>query len=450
MMKNVRSIVSLRIPAVLFCIASLARGASPLPDLASRRLLNDLQVTVAPAPAMGGEMTIGLIVRYGSAFDPEGKAGLANLLSRMFLKATLDKNQKDIQDELANLGATIEIKCDWDGFRFLLKGQSATYERALLLLYQIVGEAKFNEADFAQVKQSLLQELKKPFDPDRRIRAQFDNVLFDGTTYGRPPEGTPISIAGTALGDVLHFYHKFFSPGQASLLIVGDVPAPAVLQKVSRIWGVWVRVDDVPFTFAQPRTPAGRQIFLDDDPNSPAAQFIIGNLFPSREEPAYVSALLAARILQQRLTALLPTSLLTVGSEGRRMTSPFYVQGQAAVDQVVDQIKKIQAAAQKMKNEAVSNDELSAAQKQVTDAFNRALGTTDGLCNILLDAELYRLGNNYAVLFPDQVRKCDAESIKEAANAWIIPGGEVLLMRGPVETLKPLLTPLGSFQKLPR
>jgi zinc protease len=425
-----------------------AQGTTPLPEHAYKRLLNDLSVTVAPTPQMGDSMAIGLVVRYGSAFDPEGKGGLANLLSRMFLKATTDYSQKDIQDELADLGASIEVKCDWDGFRFLLRGQSSSFERALLLLYQIAGEAQFIEADFVAERQSIIQDLQKTADPRKRIRSQLDSVLFGGTTFGRPLEGTVASVSAITLGDVRFFYRKFFSPGQASLEIVGNVPASLVMQKATRIWGIWVRAEDVPFTFSPPRNLAGRKIYLEDDPNSPAAQFIIGAFSPSREDPVYASTLLAARILQERLNNLLPTSLLTVGSEGRRKPGSFYVQGQAAADQAIDQIRKIESAVKEMKKTPVSNSELSAAQKLLIEEFNQGLNSTDGLCNLMLDVDLYRLGSNYAVSFPDQIRQCNEEAVKQAANSWIFPGGEILLMRGPIGTLKPLIEPLGAFQML--
>jgi len=69
----------------------------------------------------------------------------------------------------------------------------------------------------------------------------------------------------------------------------------------------------------------------------------------------------------------------------------------------------------------------------------------------MLDAELYRLGSNYAVTFPEQIRRCDEESVKQAAKEWMFPGGgEILLIRGPIEALKPLIAPLGSFQMLHR
>ncbi len=430
------------------CIPALAQKPVPLPELTSKRLLNDLHITVASNPSLGDNMTIGLVVRYGAAFDPSDKGGLAHLVSRMFMRATDDKTSKGIQEELRYLGATLDIQCDWDGFRFILNGQSAKYERALLLLYQIIAEAQFNEADFKVVKESILQDLQKPPDPRQRIHRQLDSVLFGGTTYGRPIEGDSRTVANITLGDVRGFYHKFFSPGSASLLVVGFINPNLVLPRATRIWGIWVQNEDVPFTFIPPRKPAGRQIYLEDDPGSPAAQFIIGNLFPRREDPGFGNAMLTAQILQERLTKMLPTSLLTVGYDGRRMASPFYVQGQAAADQAADQLQHIREAANDLKSNPVSKEELDVAQQKVIADFNRELSTSAGICNILLDAELYKLGSNYAVLFPDQIRRCDIESIKEAANNYIFPSGEVILIRGPESILKPALEPLGNTRQL--
>ncbi len=433
---------------LLCSIPAESQQASPLPDLSTRRLLNDLQVTVAKAPHMGEDMAIGLVVRYGAYFDPAGKGGVANLLSRMFLKAAVDKTAKDIQDELAYLEANIDVRCDWDGFRFILSGQSSKVERSLLLLYQVIGEVQFNDADFAAVKQSVLEEMKKASDPRQRIHSQFENVLFGGTSHARPMEGTIRSVSAITLGDLRFFYNKFITPNQASLIIVGNVAAREVLRRASRIWGVWIRKDEIPFTFVQPLKPAGRQIFIEDDPSSPAAQFIMGNLFPPREDPAYGSALLAAHIFQERLTKALPTSLLTVGNAGRRMASPFYVQGQAAAEQAVEQVLRIESVAEEMKLAAVTGEELEAARNKVMDEFNRDLGSAEGLCGIMLDAELYRLGSNYASMFPEQIRRLNADAVKQAAKSFLFPDGEVLLVSGPGATLKPVLSPLGTLKPL--
>jgi zinc protease len=443
-----RNLVILMVLTV-FCAGQLtAQSNVQLPELSYKRLLNGLQVTVAETPYLDDTVTIGLVLRYGSAFDPANKGGLADLVSRMFMKATAERTAQDIQDELAYLGATIEIQCNWDGFRFLLKVHNSQYERSLLLLHQVIGEAQFHQDDFASVKEEILGELAKKGDPRQQIYSLFENVLFKDTTYGRPLIGTPETIKNIKLGDVRYFYHRFFSPSEASLLIVGNVPASVVLQRASRIWGVWIRKEEVPFTFLPPSAPKGHQIFVKDDPESPAAQFILGGLFPPRGNPVYENALLASRILQERLTNLLPTSLLTVGSQGRRMTGPFFVQGQSAAEQAVDEIQKILGAVQEMSTSPISGDELAEAQKQLIDEFMRELNTTEGICNIMLDAELYRLGSNYGANFADSIRRCDTAAVQQTAADWILPEGAVLLLMVPADTLKPALERLGTFHLL--
>lgn len=432
----------------LFCLEGRSQQTPVFPELAYKRLLNDLQVIVASTPDAGDKMTIGLVVRYGSSFDPSDKGGLTNLLTHMIGRATMDQTAKDIQDELSYQGASLEAECDWDGIRFFVHAPSSQYERAILLLYRVVGEAVFTEDDLAKAKEEVLQETERPVDPRQRIRTQLETTLFRGTTYGRTLMGSRASLQNVTVGDLRLFSRRFFSSGSASLAVVGAVPAPQVLQKATRIWGVWVRKDDVPFTFLPPREPASRNVFLEDDPNSPAAQFILGGLWPRRDDPSFYPAVLGARILQDRLTKTLPTSLLTVGAEARRLPGLFYVQGQAAADQTVGEIRKVLDVVETLKISGVTPEELAEAQSRWIQEFNNNLASIDGICKSILDSELYRLGVNFATSFPDLVRRANADMVKETAKEWVYPGGVLILVRGPSATLKPSLETLGTVQPI--
>jgi predicted Zn-dependent peptidase len=221
-----------------------------------------------------------------------------------------------------------------------------------------------------------------------------------------------------------------------------------VLQRATRIWGVWVRKDEIPFTFLPPRRPAARTVLVEDDPGSPAAQFILGSLWPQREDPAHYSATLAARVLQERLTKALPTSLLTVGAEGRRMTGPFYIQGQAAADQVVGEIRRILEAVEGLKEAPPSPEELEEARKGWLAEFEAALASPDGVCSTILDSELYRLGTNYAAGFAGLLAAVDPEAVQASAKDWVLPGGVIILVRGSMAALKPQLEQLGLPQQV--
>ena len=425
-----------------------AQSADAIPDLNSRRLLNDLQVTVASTKQFGNSITMGLVLRYGASFDPEEKGGLTHLVTRMLMKATVARSEQDIRNEIESLGASIDISFDWDGIRILLRSPSAGFERALLFFYQVICEARFEEVDFNTVKQTILDELQRPPDPRRRIQRQFESALFQGTTYDRPLEGTPESVSAITLGDVRYHYRRFFSPNQAALKIVGNVEAAAAQRQVARIWGLWVRNDEIPFTFTRPRNISGREIHVENDRESPAAQFLLGGMFPRHEDPDYINALLAARILEDRINKLMPTSLLTVAAEGRRLASPFYIQGQAAVDQVIDQLRDTLAVIDEMKQMPTTTEEIAAARQKMLDEFNGKLRSPDGLCNILLDAELYRLGSNYISFFLDRVRRSEVDAVRKATAAWFFPDGELILIRGSLPLLKTGLDSLGTIQLL--
>lgn len=428
--------------------AALAQKPPVLPEINSKRLLNELQVIVANPPQAGDSLTVALVVRYGAIYDPSDKGGLANLVSRMFFRASLDRTRKDFQDELALLGATVDAACDWDGMRFTLRGQSIAVERSLLLLYQAVGEALFTEEDLAQVKTEILQQIEGPADPRQRIRVQFEDALFRGTSYGRPLIGTAASVRNIGIGDVRLFYRRYFSPGAATLVVVSSAPPQLVLQRSARIWGVWVKKDDVPFTFLPPTVPAARTVMAEDDPTSPAAQFILGGLWPRRDDPAYYTATLASHILQDRLTRALPTSLLTVAAEGRRMPGPFYIQGQAAADQASGEIRKILSAVEELKTAPVTSEEVAEAKKRWIAEFSNRLETPEGICSVLLDAELYRLGTNYAASFADLVQSFDPDAVQAAAREWVLPGGVIILARGSMAVLKTPLESLGAIQPI--
>jgi zinc protease len=439
-------VLSLSLPSWIPPV-SAAQSAAALPELATKRLMNGLQIIVASTPERGDEMTIGWLLRYGSAFDPASKAGLAYVVSQMLSRATTDRSRKDIQDELAFLQASLDIRCDWDQTEILLRGRSSTYERALLLLYQIVGEAVFRPEDLEEVKAERLAQLGRPEDPRQRIRSLFERELFAGTTYGRPQRGSAATLQNIGLGDVKFFYHRFFTSDEAALVFTGSTPSPEVLQKATRIWGIWVRKEAVPFTFLPPRPPATRTVVIDNDPQSLAAQFIMGGLWPQRGEAGYYAAELATRVLQERLTKALPTSLLTVGSEGRRLPGPFYIQGQAAADQAPAEIQKILATVDSVKESGCTPQELDAARSSWLAEFRKSLATTEGVCVRLLEAELYRLGTNYLVSFDESLGRIDADGVKEAAKEWLLPGGALLLVRGPAATLRTGLANFGTLRE---
>jgi predicted Zn-dependent peptidase len=128
------------------------------------------------------------------------------------------------------------------------------------------------------------------------------------------------------------------------------------------------------------------------------------------------------------------------------MPGPFYIQGQAAAEQAVSEIKKVLEVVEEFRNAGMSPDELAGVQKQWIEEFHKTLESTETLCNVLLDAELYRLGNNYASNFAEVVKRNNPDKMKEAVKEWIFPGGVLIYVRGPAVNLRSDLESLGPVR----
>ncbi len=116
----------------------------------------------------------------------------------------------------------------------------------------------------------------------------------------------------------------------------------------------------------------------------------------------------------------------------------------------IGEIAKIMDAVDSFKDSVVSAEEATKAQDQWIEEFSKAIGSTEGICSALLDAELYRLGVNYLATFPDFVRRSDPSMIKDAAKRSFFPNGLILLVRGPAAILQPQLEVLGTVQLIKR
>src|SRR5436190_14386811 len=87
---------------LLLAAAALA-SAQKLPEPRQERLLNGLKLLMWP-DAKADKVWVKIRVHYGSAFDPQGKEGLMNLLANSFFP---NENAQEFFTE--DLGGSLEI-----------------------------------------------------------------------------------------------------------------------------------------------------------------------------------------------------------------------------------------------------------------------------------------------------------------------------------------------------
>ena len=162
-------------------------------------------------------------------------------------------------------------------------------ERALDLFADAVFYPSFSDSEFLRLKLARLEDLKARADDPRTIAEDvLPRLLYHPDhPYARTKLGTPESVRSISLEDVVAFYRWAFVPGNASLVIVGDVQPDAIVSALETRFGKWPSgpIPGAPDLRPKASSTVGRTIYLIDKPGSAQSVVSIGRVGTSVRSP---------------------------------------------------------------------------------------------------------------------------------------------------------------------
>ena len=91
-----------------------------------------------------------------------------------------------------------------------------------------------SQQEWSEERGAIEQEVARDLsNPTYKFIDRLNQDMFAGTPYAHDPLGTKSSFDATTGGMLKDFYNKWYSPGNAILVIVGDIDPTATLAKVS-------------------------------------------------------------------------------------------------------------------------------------------------------------------------------------------------------------------------
>jgi zinc protease len=96
-------------------------------------------------------------------------------------------------------------------------------------------------------------------------------------------------------------------------------------------------------------------------------------------------------------------------------------------------IESILAEIVRLQHEPVTDQELEDGQDYLTGSLPLRLETNEGIAGMLLDMDLYQLGDDYIMRYPDLVRAVTKEHIQAAALKYLDPEHYAIAIVGPYE-----------------
>jgi zinc protease len=395
---------------------------------------------VSPSVVVRGHLWAGAIN------DPPEKMGRSSFTSYAVRRGTSTRTYQEINEITEAVAANVYVS----GGRHLTNfgGKSLAEDLDLLVdvLSDVLLNPNFPQNEVDKVRGQIITGLKELEDDTRGLASrEFRGLLYTPEhPYGRPSNGTLDSVPHIRRDDLESFYHTYYRPEGAVIVVVGDVQAETVRDTFERAVGGWQPSGDAP-TFevpeAQPLTE--RRRYVRTMTNKTQADIVLGTVGPTRAAEEYYAARLGDVILghlglmgrlgetvrDQQGLAYYAYSGLEAGL-GR---GPWSVRAGVNPSNVDQAVESILAEIARLRDEPVTDQELEDGGDYLTGSLPLQLETNEGIASTLLHIELHQLGDDYVIRFPDLMRAVTKEQIQAAAHKYLDPEHYALAIVGPYE-----------------
>lgn len=231
-------------------------------------------------------------LKGGQLLETPDKAGVAKLLADMMMEGTRDMTPEELEEAIGQLGARIYINSSSEFFTITANCLSRNYEKVLALVEKIILEPRWDETEFARLKQASLSSIiQREANPAAVASNVFYRKLYgDGHILSLPGVGTSATVEKPTIDDLKDYYNKAFSPSVTNFHIAGDIKKDVAVKSLNRFAERW-KVSNVAF----PEYPIANGIdkpalYFIDIPDAKQSVIMIGSLTVPRNHPDYFPA----------------------------------------------------------------------------------------------------------------------------------------------------------------
>jgi zinc protease len=404
----------------------------PLAGVQEHILSNGLKVLLWESPK-APVVTVQVWYRVGSRNEVMGRAGLSHMLEHMMFKGTERHPKGTFSRTIRKNGGNDNAFTSQDYTAYFENLASDRVELALELeadrMHGLVLDAKEFQLEREVVKEE--RRLRTEDDPQSYLVEQLFAQVFMVHPYHWPIIGWFSDLNAMTLEDLKNYYDTYYSPNNATLIVVGDIKAEALLPTIRRLFEPIPRGPAPPKqAVTEPEQHGERRIVVKREAQVPFV--MMGYRVPNYEnDDAYALTILEA-ILSHGKSARLYRSLVYEQKVALAAAADYdFFQADPGLlyfYAVVRPGKKPEDVEQALSREierlqaAPPNDqELQRAKNQVEADFLFGNDSTFRQAMLLGQAETVGAGWQQVGKFQERIRSISAQDVQRVAKQYLTP-----------------------------
>jgi zinc protease len=423
-----------------------------LPQGESFKLPNGLTVIHYPNPGLP-LVAAELVVRSGSDANPSDHPGLAGYTAQMLEEGTATRSAPRIADEIAQLGAFLGSAASPDASTVSLLALRSTFPQALDVLADVVQHPAFPTAEVERQRAARLGELTQQRDDPALVAAVAATGALYGPDhpYGYGQLGTEQAIRMTTREDLVRFWRRHYVPGNAALVVSGDITLDELRALATARFGGWERADAAVSSVGDPEGSKARLVIV-DKPGAPQTALRVTTVAAARRTPDYP----AMQVMNAALGGLFSSRInLNLREEKGysygvfsafrydRTPGPFTIAGSVRTDVTGPSVAEIFREVNGMRDKPLPGPELAGARDSQVYSLPGQFEANSGIVASLAETYLFDLPADYWRTLPDRFRAVTAAQVQTAAQTWLKPERFKVIAVGDRAKILPQLQKLG-------
>jgi len=386
----------------------------------------------------------------GAATDPVGKEGLANMVSGLLDEGAGDLDSQVFRRRLEDRSISLSFSASKDTFSGSLKTLTRNRDEAFDLFRMAMTEPRFDDEAVERIRAQILTGIAgSKNDPGEIAQRTFWSANFPNHPYGRRSVGEPETVAAISQTDMMAFVRRRLARGDMEIGIAGDISAAELAPLLDKTFGGLPERAE-PFTIEAVKPAAlGEIIVVDQD--VPQSTIVFGHRGLPRDDPDYYAAYVLNHVLGG---GSFTSRLYQEVREKRGLAYSVYsyllpldhtalwLGGAATENSAVGQsIGVIRAEWARMRDTAITQEQLNAARDNITGSFALRFSSTAAIAGMLVAIQRQDLGIDYINERNKFFAAVSLDDVRRIAKKLLDPEALTIVIVGKPEGVEPTKRP---------
>ncbi len=395
------------------------------------------------------------VFKAGSFFDGD-KYGISSFTSEMLTKGTQSKSALEIAELVDYHGAFLSSGCDFDATFVSCYSLKKYFDKIFDITTEVILEPAFSDDEVNRLREQKINSIISYKDEGDYLASRiFKKDIYHNLPYSKPLEGTESILNSLQRSDLQNFYNNFYKPDNLIVAFVGDIDEARAVKLVEEKFGNFTGKFANNTKIENETINPGKKVFIVKKPGAVQSSLKVGHLAFKRNISDYIPASVMNTMLGGSFSSRINKNLREVNGftygarsyfDWKKYSGDFAVETEVGNSLTASAVKEMIFEIDKMKNELVSDEELTSIKNYLAGNFPLQLETPNAIASKVISLKIYDIEKDYYNTYISKVNDVTKQDINDAAVKYLHPDKMTIAVGGNPDEIKDDMAQFGDVE----